>query len=599
MADVLKKRNEMDAEYLWRLDHIYREDGMWEKDFEKVEMMSVEMETFSGKLGLGANELAETLDFSMDLSRAFEKVYVYAQMKSHEDSGDGKYQAYAARAEGLESQVSTATSFIAPEILAIENGLLNEFIEGNERLQFYKRYLDEIIRNKPHVLSLEEEKLMAMAKEITGAPDQIFNMLNNADISFEDIKDETGKSTQVTKGRFVLLMENENREVRKAAFKSLYGSYEKQRNTLGALLYSNVKGNIFTSKARNFPSSRAEALFEGNIDSAVYDNLVTAVNKNLPLMHRYISLRKKIMGLDELHMYDIYTPMIKAEKIEISYKDAMGKVRSAVAILGDNYLNDMNQAFGNGWIDVYENKGKRSGAYSWGCYDSHPYILLNHSDNINNMFTLAHELGHAMHSYYSDRTQPYVYAQYKIFVAEVASTCNEALLMNYLLNETKDKNVKLQLMNYFMEQFRSTVFRQTMFAEFEQIIHERAEQGEAMTADVFTEIYLELNKKYYGPDVVIDEEIGIEWARIPHFYRSFYVYQYATGFSAAMALSKAIIEDKPGCRESYLEFLKSGGSDYPVEILKKAGVDMNTAQPVENALAVFAGLLDEMEELLK
>ena len=596
MTDILKNRNEMDPEYLWRLDHIFEEDMMWEKDFEKIEDMAEGMKKFQGKLGSGSEILAGALDFSMELSRAFEKVYVYAQMKSHEDSEESKYQAFASRAEALASKVAISSSFMAPEILSIKDDILKAFIRENERLTFYKKYLDEIIRNKPHVLSLEEEKLLAMANEVTGVPSQVYNMLNNADITFEDIKDENGNLIQVTKGKFGLLMQNEDREVRKATFKSFHNSYEKQKNTLGALLASNIKANIFTSKARNFENSREEALFDSNINKDVYDNLIKVVNKNLPLLHRYMALRKKAMGLEELHMYDLHTPMVKAEKIEISYLEAVESVKNGVAVLGEDYCKTMNKAFENGWIDVYENRGKRSGAYSWGCYDSHPYILLNHSNNINNMFTLVHELGHAMHSYYSDKSLPYTYAQYKIFVAEVASTFNEALLMNSLLNETKDKKIRLQLINYFMEQFRSTVFRQTMFAEFENIIHLRAEEGEAMTADLFTEIYMELNKKYYGADVILDKEIGIEWARIPHFYRSFYVYQYATGFSAAMALSKAIIEKKPGARESYLEFLKSGGSDYPVELLKKAGVDMITPEPVEKALAVFAGLLDEMEK---
>ena len=596
MIDILKDRNEMEPEFLWRLDHIFKEDMLWEKDFEKVEAMAEKMKKFQGKLGCGAEILAEALDFSMELSRAFEKVYVFSQMKSHEDSEEGKYQAFASRAEGMASIVAISIAFMAPEILNIEDDILKGFIQSNEKLKFYKKYLDEIIRNKPHVLSLDQEKLLAMAKEVTGVPSQVFNMLNNADITFEDIRDENGNLIQVTKGKFGMLMQNEDREVRKATFKSFHNSYEKQKNTLGALLASNIKANIFTSKARNFENSREEALFDSNIHNDVYDNLIKVVNKNLPLFHRYMSLRKKIMGLEELHIYDIYTPMVKTEKIEITYLEAIESAKKGVAILGEDYCKNMNKVFESGWIDVYENKGKRSGAYSWGCYDSHPYILLNHSNNMNSMFTLTHELGHAMHSYYSDKTLPYTYAQYKIFVAEVASTCNEALLMNFLLNDTKDKKARLQLINYFMEQFRGTVFRQTMFAEFEHIIHKRAEEGEAMTADLFTEIYMELNRKYYGPDVILDKEIGIEWARIPHFYRSFYVYQYATGFSAAMALSKAIIENKPGARESYLEFLKSGGSDYPVELLKKAGVDMNTPEPVEKALAVFAELLDEMEK---
>ncbi len=598
MAEQLKNRNEMSKEYTWRLDHIYENDSLWEADHERVERMAEGVKAYQGKLAESAEVLEAAIKGVMEMSRAYEKVSVYAHMKSHEDSGESKYQGFASKADSLESTVEAASAFLAPEILAIPDEKLQGFIQSSAGLQFYRKYIDEICRSKPHVLSTKEEMLLAKAREVAGGPSNIYNMLNNADITFPDIRDSAGHEVQVTKGRFVLLLENEDREVRKAAFSSFYSSYEKQKNTLGALLYSNVKGNIFFAESRRFNSAREAALFDSNVDMAVYDNLITVVRKKLPLLHRYMKLRKKVMGLSELHMYDLYTPMVKAQSVVIPYPEAVEKVKQGLARMGETYLKDMEQAFQGGWIDVYENKGKRSGAYSWGCYDSHPYILLNHSDNINNMFTLAHELGHAMHSYYSDRTQPYAYAQYKIFVAEVASTCNEALLMNHLLGGTRETQMKLQLMNYFMEQFRSTVYRQTMFAEFEKEIHERAECGEALTAELLSEIYLELNRAYYGPDVVMDPEIAMEWSRIPHFYNSFYVYQYATGFSAAMALSKAIIDVQEGALERYLEFLGSGGSDHPVELLKKAGVDMSTPAPVENALSVFEALLEEMEGLL-
>jgi oligoendopeptidase F len=394
-------------------------------------------------------------------------------------------------------------------------------------------------------------------------------------------------------------MESTDRRVRKDAFEALYTTYKKQRNTLAALLNSQVKANIFNAKVRKYSSARESYLFPDNVPEAVYDNLIAAMHSNMHLMHRYMKLRKEMMGLDELHMYDVYTTMVKEAKMNISYEEAVATVKKGVAVLGEKYGQDLEKGLNSGWIDVYENAGKRSGAYSWGCYDSHPYVLLNHTDTVSNMFTLAHEMGHALHSFYSDANQPYIYAQYKIFVAEVASTLNEALLMHYMLKNTTDKTKKMYLLNYYMEQFRTTVYRQTMFAEFEKIIHSKAEAGESLTADVLCQVYHDLNVLYYGPDMIVDELLDMEWSRIPHFYSSFYVYKYATGFSAATALAHKIIEEGQSAIDQYLEFLKSGGSDYPIELLKIAGVDMTTAEPINNALLVFEDLLKQMEELNK
>ena len=424
-------------------------------------------------------------------------------------------------------------------------------------------------------------------------------MLNNADIKFPYIKDEKNNEIELTKGRYIQLMESDDRRVRKDAFEALYSTYSKQKNTLAALLNANVKANIFSARARKYGSAREESLFADNVPVEVYDNLINAIHENLDIMHRYVKLRKKIMKLDDLHMYDLYTPMIKEVKMDISFEEAKDIVKDGLELLGEDYIKDLEKGFKSGWIDVYENEGKRSGAYSWGCYDSHPYVLLNHTDTLNNMFTLAHEMGHALHSYYSDSNQPYIYAQYKIFVAEVASTLNEALVMNHLLKKTTDKTKKMYLLNYFMEQFRTTVYRQTMFAEFEKIIHEKAEAGEALTAELLCSIYRDLNIKYYGPDMVVDDYIDIEWARIPHFYTSFYVYKYATGFSAAISISQQILNEGQPAVQRYLKFLKSGGSDYPIELLKIANVDMSTTEPVNNALKLFGSLLDQMEELLE
>jgi oligoendopeptidase F len=595
----IPKRNEISEENKWRLEDIYESNDLWEKDFAEVKKLTGKLADYKDKLGESSDNLLKCLDSNAAMSRLFEKVYVYAQMRSHEDSANGYYQALADRTESLAVDVSSAGSFVVPEILTIPNEKLVGFIKENEKLAFYKKYIDEIVRTKPHILNASEEQIMAMSGEMANAPGSIYSMLNNADIKFPTIKDENGKEVEITKGRFIQLMESTDRRVRKDAFDALYTTYKKQRNTLAALLNSQVKSNIFNAKVRKYNSARASYLFPDNVPESVYDNLIKAMHDNMHLMHRYMKLRKEMMGVDELHMYDVYTTMVKEAKMDITYEEAVETVKKGVAVLGEQYSKDLEKGFSSGWIDVYENEGKRSGAYSWGCYDSHPYVLLNHTDTVNNMFTLAHEMGHALHSYYSDANQPYIYAQYKIFVAEVASTLNEALLMHYMLQKTTDKTQKMYLLNYYMEQFRTTVYRQTMFGEFEKIIHSKAEAGESLTADVLCQVYHDLNVQYYGPDMIIDEQLDMEWSRIPHFYSSFYVYKYATGFSAATAIAHKIINEGQSAIDKYLEFLKSGGSDYPIELLKIAGVDMTTPDPINNALKVFEDLLNQMEELVK
>ncbi len=595
----IPERSEIPQENKWRLQDIYASKELWEKDYCKVKNMADKLSMCREHMGESPAKLLECLNLNADMTRLFEKVYVYAHMKSHEDSSESLYQGLADRADSLMVIVNSANSFITPSILAIPEEVLGDYLKENEGLRFYKRYIAEITRMKPHILSAKEEQLLAMAGEMARAPETIFAMLNDADIKFPHIKDEKGNDTELTKGRYMQFMESYDRDVRRNAFDALYSTYSKQRNTLAALLNANVKANLFSSRARKYGSAREGSLFEDNIPVSVYDNLIKAMHDNIGLMHRYVSLRKRIMGLDELHMYDLYVPMIKKAKMEIPFNEAREIIREALGILGGGYVRDLDKGFSSGWIDVYENRGKRGGAYSWGCYDSHPYVLLNHTDTLNNLFTLAHEMGHALHSYYSDRSQPYIYAQYKIFVAEVASTLNESLLMNHLLKTTDDKMKRMHLLNYFMEQFRTTVYRQTMFAEFEKIIHEKAEAGEPLTPELLCSVYRDLNVLYYGPDMVVDEHIDMEWARIPHFYTSFYVYKYATGFSAAISISQQILKEGQPAVDRYLRFLGSGGSDYPIELLKIANVDMSTAEPVDNALKLFGSLIDQMEELLE
>lgn len=594
----IPKRSEVSSEYKWRLEDIYASMDLWEEDYKNVRSLASKLSEYKDLLNQSSTKLLECLNADAEMSRLFEKVYVYAQMKSHEDTTDAFYQGIADRADSLGTFISSANSFIVPGVLELPDEVLNEFIEENEDLGFYSKYIEDVRRTKPHILSSDGEQLLAMAGEIANSPASIYNMINNADMKFPTIIDEKGQEIEVTKGRYIPLMESSDRRVRKDAFDALYSTYKKQINTLAATLSANVKANIFNAKARKYSSAREASLFPDNVPVSVYDNLIEAVHNNLGLMHRYVSLRKKLLKLDELHMYDLYTHIINDVQMEIPFEQSVETVKKGLEVLGGQYMSDLKCGLSSSWIDVYENEGKRSGAYSWGCYDSHPYVLLNYTPTVDNMFTLAHEMGHAMHSFYSNSNQEYIYAGYKIFVAEVASTLNESLLMDYLLKNTTDKKKKMYLLNHYMESFRGTVFRQTMFAEFEKIIHEKAEAGEALTAELLSSIYHELNVKYYGPDMVVDNYIDYEWARIPHFYSSFYVYKYATGFSAATSLSQQILTEGEPALDRYLEFLKSGGSDYPIELLKNAGVDMTSPVPVRDALKRFEEILDQFEELI-
>lgn len=596
-SKTLPKRSEVPAEYKWRLEDIYPTDADWEKDVEKAKQLAEQIAGLKGKIGSSGKELLDALTLQDELLKTMDQVYVYARMRRDEDNANSTYQGLTDRATSLSTQVYGAISYIQPEILEIPTEELEKWLKEVPGLDHYRILLEEITRFKPHTLTSEEEALLANISELASAPSKIYGMLNNADMKFPMITDENGEEVELTKGRYTQFMESKDRRVRKEAFEGLYATYGKFRNTIAASLTSAIKGDVFYARTRKYPSALYAALFADNVDVSVYDNLIATIHEHLPLMHRYIALRKKLLGVDELHMYDLYVPIVPEVDMKIPYDQAVETIKKALHPLGEEYGRVLEEGFTNGWIDVHENEGKTSGAYSWGAYTTHPFVLMNYQDNVNNMFTLAHEMGHALHSYHSNHAQPYTYADYKIFVAEVASTLNEALLMHYLLETTTDKQQRMFLINYYLEQFRGTVFRQTMFAEFEKIVHEKEEKGEPLTADSLSEIYRELNVAYHGPDMVVDSQIDLEWARIPHFYRNFYVYKYATGFSAATSLSKQILEEGQPAVDRYLQFLKGGSSDYPLNLLKKAGVDMTSPEPIREGLAVFKELLDELEQL--
>lgn len=594
----LQERKDISAEDTWRLEDIFSSDEAWEKEFQEVKGMIGKIQDFEGTLSKSADNLFEALQYQDSISSRLGKLYTYAHMRYDQDTTNSFYQGLNDRATNLYTQVASALSFVVPEILTMKEEEIAKFLQEKEELSLYKHSLDEINRQRPHVLSAKEEALLAEASEVLSASSNTFGMLNNADLTFPSVKDENGEEVEITHGRYIRFLESENQEVRKNAFKAVYETYGKYKNTFASTLGGTVKKDNFQAKVRNYDSARQSALSNNNIPETVYDNLVNTVNKNLHLLHRYVELRKKVLGVEELHMYDLYTPLIKDVKMAVTYDEAKEYILKGLTPLGEEYSEILKEGFENRWVDVQENKGKRSGAYSSGTYGTNPYILMNWQDNVNNLFTLAHEFGHSVHSYYTRKTQPYPYGNYSIFVAEVASTCNEALLNDYLLKTIDDDKKRLYLLNHFLEGFRGTVFRQTMFAEFEHKIHELAQSGEALTSDLLTETYYELNKKYFGDSIHIDEEIGLEWARIPHFYYNYYVYQYATGYSAATALSKQILEEGQPAVDRYLEFLKAGSSDYPIEVLKKAGVDMTQSTPIEEACKVFEEKLKEMEELL-
>lgn len=591
------KRIEQKIEDTWCLEDMFESDDFWEEEFGRLQRMIFQYEDFEGTLGESADRLLEYLKFNDETNLLMERLYVYANMRYHQDMANSMYQEFAARVQKLMVEMSGASAFAEPEILEITTEKINVFFNENPELETYKRYISEILRGKNHTLDKKTETILAKSRQMANAAENIFSMYNGADIKFPSITTEEGEEIEITHGNFVPLLESTDREVRKAAFEGVYETYGKMRNTLAATFAANLDQANFYAQVRNFSSAREMYLYGSNIPESVYDNLIETVHKNMDKMHKYVSLRKKILDVSELHMYDLYTPIAKAPDTKYSFEAAKDIVLEGLAPMGEEYIKVLEEGFDNRWIDVYENEGKRSGAYSWGAYGTHPYVLMNYHGTLDHVFTLAHEMGHAIHSYYSDANQPYVNAGYKIFVAEVASTCNESLLIQHLLKITEDEEEKAYLINHFLEQFKGTLYRQTMFAEFEKIAHSMVQNGEGVTADRLCEIYYNLNKEYFGDDIVIDKEIELEWARIPHFYNPFYVYQYATGLSAAIALSKRILEEGKPAVEDYMKFLTGGSSQDPIELLKIAGVDMTSSEPIETALELFGNLLDELQKM--
>ncbi len=588
------KRQEQKTENTWNMQDLYANEELFDGDVKKLEAMMEEFSKFEGTLGLGVQQIEEAMKQYEELNFIYEKLHVYANQKYHEDTANAKYQKMSGEMQILETKLGQKLSWMEPELLALPKETLDSYIEAPQLVK-YRRFLSQIARRRAHVLDAQAEALMSRIGELGGAPANIYSMFNNADIRFPEVEDAAGEKHPLTHGLYISYMESKDRTLRKNAFHALHTAYSQFQNTLASIYYANAKQADFFAKERNYSNAMEAALDASSIPVKVYHNLIETMHKALPQMHRYVRLRKKLLNVPELHMYDVYTPMVERPEKEYTFEEAKEIVKRGLAPLGEDYQALLQEGFDNRWIDVYENEGKRTGAYSWGAYGTHPYVLLNYNNTLNNVFTLAHEMGHALHSWHSDHAQNYLNAGYRIFVAEVASTCNEALLIHDLMDRTQDETEKKYLINYFLEQFKSTMFRQTMFAEFEMITHSIVEKGGMLTAEQICSIYKELNEKYFGEDMISDPEIAYEWARIPHFYTPFYVYQYATGFAAAIAISSKILSGEPGIVEKYKQFLSGGCSQDPIDLLKICGVDMSAPEPVEEALQVFAQYLDQME----
>ena len=596
-VSIIPERNEIPEEYTWDLRDLFPDDEAWAAEFQALTAMPTEIAAYAGTLGERPGRLLDWLKLSDEVGVRLEKLLGYASRKSDQDIADGFYQDMRSKAVACYVGIAGASAFATPELLAIPDDTLDRFYAECPALEVYRRSLTRIRRMRDHILSPAEEKLLADAGEMAEAPDAIASALRNADLRFEDAIDSEGKAHPLSTGTFGPLMESEDRALRKSAFENLYAKFGEFKNTVAATLDAQFKQLRFFSEARHYPTTLAAALDSTEVPESVYLNLIEAVHRNLDAMYRYVALRKKLLGVDELHMYDVYTPVVKDAAVKIPYDEAKATVLDALSVLGEDYVELLKTGFSSRWIDVYENRGKRSGAYSSGSARPHPYVLLNQKDTLDSMFTIAHEMGHALHSWYSCHNQPVNTSDYVIFVAEVASTCNEILLMRYLMNRTTDVKERAYLINHFLDQFKGTIYRQTMFAEFELEMGRMAEAGEALTADALCEKYLALNKLYFGPDMVSDEEIALEWARIPHFFYNYYVYQYATGFSAAAALAERILSLGAPAVADYKRFLSGGCSTDPISLLKIAGVDMSTPEPVNAALKLFGELVDELERL--
>lgn len=598
MAKELLKRSEVKEEYTWKVSDMYESTAEWEQALNQVKEIADRIAGMEGRVTESAANLYQVLKDCDAYGEIIDLAFNYAQRLYDQDRNDSTHQAMSQKVYGVWADVAGMISFIEPEILAVPEEQLETFYKELPELESYRGKIAEIQRLRGHSLSAEMEKLLAMTSEMSQTPEQVFAVMNSADIRFPEITDENGEKVRLTHGNYVLFLQSADRRVRKEAFEAMYSVYKQFVNTFAGLYNGQVKQQIFFAKARKYDSTLDAALTANNVSVKVYENLLDTVSANMDKLHRYVKLRKKCLGLDELHMYDIYTPMIADAARKVPFEEAKETVLKALAPLGEEYVAKVKEGFENRWIDVYENEGKCTGAYSAGAYGTHPYVLLNYSETLDDMFTLAHEMGHAMHSFYSNSTQPFTYAEYKLFVAEVASTCNEVLLMEYLLKNTIDKKERTYLLNHYLDSFKGTVYRQTMFAEFEKESNRMAEQGESLTAESLNELYLKLNQKYYGTDIISDEEIAFEWAKIPHFYYNFYVYQYATGFSAAVALARGILKEGEPAVERYKKFLCGGCSESPLELLKIAGVNLESPKPVQDALDVFGEILDEIEALL-
>lgn len=598
MAKELPKRSEVKVEDTWNLKDMYESDATWEAELLEIKKLAEEAVKMEGHVADSAQNLLKTLELDATIDEKLSLAYNYAERQYDEDTSNTAHQAMAAKIMSMAADISSQLAFIVPEILAVDEAVLEGFYKEQPELELYRKEVAEIQRVKEHRLSTEMEKLVAMTAEMSRVSYDTFNIMDNADMLFPEVEDEDGDTVRITHGRFIALLESANRKVRENTFKKYYSTYKQFLNTYASLYNGQVKQQIFYAKARKYESTLVASVDANNVSPVVYHNLVDTVNKNLDKLHRYVGLRKKCLGVDELHMYDIYTPMVSGVAKKIPFEEAKETVLKALAPLGEDYVAKVKEGFESRWIDVYENQGKVSGAYSAGAYGTHPYVLLNYNESLDNMFTLIHEMGHAMHSYYSNSTQPYIYSQYKIFVAEVASTCNEILLLEYLLKNTTDKKERAYLLNHYLDMFKGTLFRQTQFAEYEMRSNEMVEKGESLNADNLCELYLDINKKYYGEEMISDEEISYEWARIPHFYYDFYVYQYATSFSAAVAIAHDILREGGSVVEKYKEFLSGGCSEAPVELLKKVGVDMESPAPIQAALDVMGEVIDELEECL-
>lgn len=589
-----KQRKEIKQIYKWNIEDMYADEQLWQQDIDKALEFSKDFVKFDGKIAENSHTLLEALTMRDDIWQLAEKPYVYARMRKDEDNRVEKYQSMCDKAQSVLANISANMSFFVPQLLGYDKKYIDKLIADEPQLAIYTFMLDDLFREQSHILSQDAENILAQMSEITPATNNIFTMLNNADIKFGNITSD-GSNTTLTHGNYITFMESSNRDVRKEAYEKMYAAYRELINTIATTYNYNTKTDTVIAKLRKYTSSRNAALSGDNVSEEVYDNLVSTVNDALPTLHKYINIRKKILGVDELKMYDVYTPLIDIPQKDYTFDDAKNIMTDALSVLGEDYIKNMQNGLKAGWVDVYENEGKTSGAYSFGSYDSMPYILMNFSHTLKDVFTLTHEMGHSMHSYYTRKAQPFIYGSHSIFTAEVASTVNENLLMKYLIANEKDIEMKKYLLNYHIEEFRTTLFRQTMFAEFEHWTHKMIEDGNSLTADNMCEYYDKLNKKYFGDAIADDEWIKYEWARIPHFYNAFYVYKYATGYSAATAISDIILKDGP---DNYLEFLKTGESDYPIELLKIAGVDMSKPEPIKQAMKVFAELVDEFEKLI-